>query len=443
MLSNRRLFLKTSALTAAALMAPAASGLRGQTKNKPSDTVRVAVVGIRSRGKSHYRNFSRLANVEVKTLCDIDERLFPDAVKEVEALTGKRPKTVVDFRTVLDDKEIDAVAIATPDHWHALHTLWACQAGKDVYVEKPLAYTLQEGRLMVRAGRRFNRIVQVGTQHVSDPVVAEAIDLIRDGLLGKIYLGRVIVFGHRSNIGRVKDSPVPPGVHWDLFLGPAPYRPFNENRFHYKWHWYWDTSTSELGNNAVHFLDVLRRGMNKRTHPVQVFCSGGFYGYDSDQEIPNLQSAHYAYADGVKLEVEVRSLYTNSEAGLKSGCFFYGDQGWMQVQPGAFQSFLGEKDEPGPTKTAADLQTASPELRGLNHFRNFIDCVRSRNAQDLRAEVGEGHLSTALSHLGNIAYRTRRLLEFNPHAERFINDEDADSYLQRDYRPPYLLPENI
>jgi predicted dehydrogenase len=443
MISSRRSFLKSSAVTTASMVLATPLVKTSRAKSSPNNTINVAVIGLHGRGKSHYRSFCRLPNVKVTTLCDIDERLFANAVQEIEKLTGNKPKTVVDYHQVLEDKDIDVVSLATPDHWHGLQTIWACQAGKDVYVEKPLAYTIEEGRKMVQAGRKYKCVVQIGTQHTSDPVIREAINQVRDGVLGKVYMGRVIVYGHRSDIGRVKDSAVPPGVNWDLFLGPAPYRPFNENRFHYKWHWYWDTSTSEFGNNGVHFLDIIRRGMDKRIHPVKVNCSGGFYAYDSDQEIPNLQVAHYEYADGAMIELEVRSLYTNPEAGLKSGCFFYGSKGWMQIQPGAFKTFLGDKDEPGPGMTRQDQDTADFETKGLDHFHNFIDCVRSRKCEELHADVLEGHLSTTLSHLGNISYRTGRKLDFNPYSEKFINDDDANSFLQREYRQPFVLPEQI
>ena len=432
---NRRNFMISLAAT---------SAIVGKTFAKsPNESINMAVVGLRGRGRAHYSNFFRIPGVTVKAVCDIDGRLFPQAVSDIEEMCGQKPDTYTDIRHLLESKDIDAVSIASPDHWHALHTIWACQAGKDVYVEKPLAYTIDEGRKMVQAARKYDRVVQVGTQHISDPVVREAIQFVQDGKLGEIYMGRIIVYGHRTNIGRVKDSPVPEGVNWDLFLGPAPMRPFNENRFHYKWHWFWDTSTTEFGNNGVHMMDMIRRGMGKRLHPEKVHCTGGFYGYDSDQEIPNLQTGTYEYGDGKITEMEVRSLYTNPEAGIKSGCFFYGSEGWMQLQPGKYNTFFGTKDEPGPAKIRDDLETAEFDIRGLEHFTNFIDCVRSRKWEDLNADVLDGHLSTTICHLGNIAFRTERKLLFNPHSEKFINDEEADSYLTKMYRAPYILPEQV
>ena len=444
---NRRGFLKKSAITTAGLAAGASAVKAGYAVKSPNDTINVAVVGIRSRGgdyngNGHYATLSKIPNVRVTTLCDVDENLFPDGVANVEKMSGFRPKTEVDIRKVLEDKDIDAVSIASPDHWHALHTIWSCQAGKDVYLEKPISYNLTEGRKMVQAARKYNRVVQTGTQSRSSRVVHEAIKFLREGKLGDIYMGRSIVYGHRANIGRIKDSPIPEGVNWDMFLGPAPYRPFNKNRFHYNWHWYWDTSTSELGNNGTHSVDRLRWGMNKRTHPVEVECMGDFFVWDSDQEIPNLQTAMFRYDDGTFIQMEVRSLFTNAEAGLKSGSFFYGSEGWMQLGHTEFKTFFGTKDEPGPSMSSDDLV---PKFEGLDvpHFTNFIDCMRSRRWQDLNADILEGHLSTSMAHIGNIAYRTGRKLKFNPTAEKFIDDDDANSYLTRTGRYPYILPDEV
>jgi len=311
----------------------------------------------------------------------------------------------------------------------------------------------------VQAARKYGRMVQVGTQNRSNEVAAEAVRLIHEGKLGDVYLGRGIVYGHRGDIGCVKDSPIPKGVNWDLFLGPAPYRPFNENRFHYNWHWFWDTSTTEFGNNGTHQMDKIRWGMNKHVHPTTVSCNGGFYGWDSDQEIPNLQTATYKYEDGTMMELEIRSLYTNPEFGSKSGCFFYGTEGWMYLGASEFKTFFGPKDEPGPSMTSSDSklptlknfseasEKGTAKIRELEftHFSNFIDCVRSRKWQELNADILEGHMSTGIIHLGNIAYRTEQKLTFNPQSEIFIGDhaDDANSYMTREYRTPFVVPDEV
>jgi predicted dehydrogenase len=341
--SNRREFLKKSAVGTAGLMMSSPIGRNGFSKNVSDDQVNIAVVGIRSRGAQHYRQFLKIPNVHVTTICDIDERLFPKAIKEIEDKTGKKPNTVVDFRRILDDKNVDAVAIATPDHWHALQSIWACQAGKDVYVEKPISYTIEEGRKMIQAARKYSRVVQVGTQNRSDVVTQEAIKFLHEGKLGDIYMARGVYYGARDSIGFKPDGSIPDKVHWDLFLGPAPYRPFNENRFHYTWHWFWDTGTTDLGNNGIHIMDKARWGLNKRIHPISVHCSGGYFVYDSDQETPNTQVAVYEYDDGTILECEIRNLFTNFEENMVVGNFFYGSKGWMYLKSGEFKTFLVEK----------------------------------------------------------------------------------------------------
>jgi predicted dehydrogenase len=447
---NRRGFIKKSMLASAGLTVGAPAYIRGFARNKPSDTINVAVAGIRSRGgyyyggSGHTANYTKIKNSRVVAICDIDENLFDQAIADIGKLGGEKPKTVVDFRDLLDDPEIDVVSIATPDHWHALQTIWACQAGKDVYIDKPISYTIDEGRKMVEAARKYHRVVQAGTQSRSSKLVRKAIQVIHDGAIGDVYMGRGVVYGHRASIGRLPDSPIPDGVHWDLFLGPAPYRPFNQNRFHYNWHWYWDTATSEFGNNGIHYMDKIRWGMKKRVHPEKIHCSGGFYVYDSDQEIPNLQIGTFEFTDGTIMELEVRSLYTNYEEGESGGCFFYGSKGWMHLGNNSFQVYLGTEKEKGPGLQKSDIEPDEYEKAEIEpHFVNFLDCVRSRRWQDLNADIQEGHMSTAMMLMGNIAYRTGRKLTFNGNAERFIGDDDANTYLTRQYRPPYVLPEEI
>jgi predicted dehydrogenase len=445
---NRRGFLKKSAVTTAGLVIGAPVIKKGFAKDSPNERINIAVIGVHGRGGGgpnggigHIKEFSRVPNVRVATLCDVDERLFPEKVAQAEEASGFKPKTEIDFRKVLEDKDIDAVSITTPEQWHALQTIWACQAGKDVYVEKPVSHTIDEGRKMVQAARKYNRVVQAGTQRRSDRSTIEAVKFLHEGKLGKIYLSRGVVSGIRQSIGHTKDSPIPNGVHWDLFLGPAPYRPFNENRFIYNWHWFWETGTAELGNNGIHSMDVQRWGMNKRVHPVKIHCTGGCYVWDSDQETPNVVFATYEYEDGSILECEV----CNLPAGKVSIPKFYGSEGWMDEGNNVF---FGRKGEAGPSISGGGAeqkkQQMKPEAKSADpHFVNFIDCVRSRRWQDLNAEIEEGHMSTALCHLGNISYRTGRKLTFNPYSEKFVNDEDANSYLKKEYRYPYAVPDEV
>jgi len=451
---HRRSFIKTSgAVTAGTLIGPQLLG-RPSAKNSPNETVRVAVIGIRSRGMDHCRALAQIPNVSISTLCDIDKRLLPGAVAEVEKLTGQRPATATEYRKVLEDPNIDAVSIATPNHWHALQTIWACQAGKDVYVEKPVSHTILEGRRMVEAARKYKRVVQTGTQSRSSPATVRAIDFLHGGGLGDIYMAKGLCLKPRGSIGHVQDSAIPEGVNWDTYLGPAPYRPFNENRFHYKWHWFWDTGNGDFGNQGIHQADIARWALDKATHPVKIQGFSNFFVWDSDQETPNIQHLEFEYEDGRILQFEVRGLGTNDEGGIRIGDLVYGSKGWMNIRnedEGKCQSHLSDiqlmpsgfssyKEDIGPVFTNDDPATSDTVV---NHFTNFINCVRNRKWEDLNADILEGHLSTSLCHLGNIACRLKRPLRFDPVGETFLDDAEADSYLSKVYRSSFELPEVV
>lgn len=450
---ERRTFIKkmTVASTGAIISIPM---IKNSRANSANDSVNIAVVGIRSRGKDHYRALAKIPNVTIVAICDIDQRLFPEAVAEIEKLTGKKPYTETEYRKILENDDIDAVSLATPNHWHALQTIWACQAGKDVYVEKPVSHTIEEGRKMVEAARKYNRVVQTGTQARSQTATINAMNFMNDGGLGKIYMARGLCLKPRGSIGHVKNSKIPDGVNWDNFLGPAPYRAFNTNRFHYKWHWFWDTGCGDLGNQGIHQADIARWALGKNSHPVKIQGVGNYFIWDSDQETPNMQQLEFEYADGSILQFEVRGLGTNSEAGIRVGNLIFGSKGWMsldnedvgtgkvyksniELKSSGFSSY---SEEEGPVFSNDDPAASNSVV---NHFANFIMCVKSRKWQNLNADIMEGHLSTSLCHLGNIACRTKKTLHFNPNSEKFINDQEADSYLTKFYRSPFLLPENV
>lgn len=442
---NRRLFISKTAAATAGL---AALPVRGLAQKSANDTINVAIIGLRGdnaghptwtargRGLDHYEHLSGIANVRISHVVDVDERHFATALPFAKSKWGGAPKTATDFRRVLDDRDVDVVTIAAPDHWHALMTIWACQAGKDVYVEKPVSHNIVEGRRMIEAARRYNRVVAVGTQRRSSPVLASAVKFLRDGGLGTIYSGRTVIHRPRDPIGVAPQGPVPPSVNYDLWLGPAPDRPFSENHFHYNWHWFWEYGTTDLGNTGVHSLDAVRWLLGKSEHPRTAYCSGGLYeaGAPTDQTTPNMQQATYRYADGTELHCDLRNWFSGPPEA--QGVYVSGSKGWMKVGDDRAQVYFGRKNEPGPTLTA---ETAADP--GQAHFENFIECVRSRNSQKLRAPLEEGHLSSTLCHLGNISYRVGRSVTFDGAAERFIGDEEADRLLGRTYRAPYVLPE--
>ncbi len=451
---DRRDFIRKSSGVSAGMMMSTPFIKTGKGNRNANDTINVAVIGIRNRGRDHYRALSKVKNVRITHLCDIDERLFPERVAEVEKLTGSKPATGMEYRKILDNKDIHAVSIATPNHWHALQTIWACQAGKDVYVEKPVSHTVLEGRKMVEAARKYNRIVQTGTQSRSADSTINAFKFIHEGGLGKVYMSKGLCLKPRASIGHTPITPVPQGVNWDAFLGPAPYHPFTKNRFHYKWHWFWNTGNGDLGNQGIHQADLARWALKKWTHPVMIHGNGGYFVYDSDQETPNIQHLEFQYEDGTILQFEVRGLGTNPEGEVRIGNLIYGARGWMKIASedvGGSQvrfadvnltesGFSSYEESPGPKFTDEDPARADSTL---NNFNNFIDCVRSRNWQALNGDILEGHLSSALCHLGNIATRLGRTLRFNPSSETFANDPEADSYLTKVYRTPYVLPEEV
>ena len=432
--TTRRQFVKQSGTVS--LLAAAPLVRNTFAKDRPSDTVNVAVMGIRSRGTDHAMSLASLPNVNVAVLCDPDERLFPKTIAEVEKICGKRPRTETDIRKVLENKDIDAITVAAPNSWHALATIWACQAGKDVYVEKPVSHNISEGRRMVEAATKYSRIIQVGTQGRSSPLVRSAMEFLHGGRLGKIYMVKCVIFRPRESLGRKLNSPVPEGVHYDLWVGPSPWRPFNENRFHYNWHWFWDTGNGETGNNGPHYTDIARWALQKYEHPRRIQSMGGYDVFDSDQETLNTQFSLLEYQDGTRVQVEVRGLYTNAEDGMTMGLLVYGSEGWMHLNFERWAAFYGRKNEPGEHREL-------PEEKDTSHFANFVECVRTRKVEALAAPILEGHLSTSMCHLANIAYRAGRQVIFDPVNENFPGDDLANSYLTREYRYPFVVPERI
>jgi predicted dehydrogenase len=437
---DRRHFLMSSAMLPAALKA---SALRSQ-----NNTVRVAVVGFNGRGKAHISAYLKMPNVEIAALCDVDPAVVESGCKMIEAAGKKRPPTFSDIRKVLDDKSIDAVSIATPNFHHTLQTIWAVQAGKDVLVEKPVSYNMFEAQQIIAASRKYNRIVQNGTG--AQLWLHEAKKRLQEGLIGDVYMARGLCFKWRDTIGRAKEEPVPPGVAYDLWTGPAPAKPFTRNRFHYNWHWQWEYGNGDLGNQGAHQIHSARIGLGVK-YPTQISSMGGHYVFDDDQETPNTQVATFEFQeDGKKklLVFEVRHWMTNNEAGIGEradarpgapaeqaqsiGNIWYGSKGYMATTNDGWRTFMGKEGAPGP-KSEAD-----PVYPG---FVNFIDVVRSRKREDQLAEVEEGAISTMLIHLANISYRTRRTLYFDPITYTCKGDAEATAMFTRaQYRSPFTVP---
>jgi predicted dehydrogenase len=422
---TRRRFLTASAATAAGLSALTYAG----AANGPNERVRLAVMGVNGRGRQLAQGFSALANAEIACICEPDDNVVPAALKAVNAKQKQPPRHERDVRRVLQDKSITALVVAAPDHWHALATVWACQAGKHVYVEKPISHNIIEGRRMIEAARRHNRVVQVGTQRRSARHYASAADLVRSGKLGRIPFARTWIAGNRPSIGRVKDSDPPKGVDYDLWLGPAPQRPFNQNRFHYKWHWHWDYSTAELGNNGIHALDMVRFLMNLDT-PTRISAGGGKFFYDDDQETPDTHVATFDFPS-CSVVWEHRIWSRTGLMGESWGVALYTERGVLVFDRNGWHIAEG-------TVEASDKPDKGFERA---HLQNFLDCI-TKGARP-SADIEEGHKSTRMCHLGNIALRLSRTLRFDAKTETCLGDREANQLLGRTYRKPFVLPDKV
>ena len=465
---TRRHFMETG--TALAALAGISSLVSSERVLGANDRVRVAICGLHGRGNDHLQNYAKIKNVEIAALCDIDESVLSERAAQMEKAGLAKAAVFTDVRKLLDDKSIDAISIATPNHWHSLMAIWACQAGKDVYVEKPCSHNLWEGQQLVKAAARYNRIVQHGTQSRSDRSVREAVQKISEGAIGDAYMARGICYKWRDTIGKASVQPVPPGVDYDRWTGPAPLREFTKNRFHYNWHWQWQYGNGDLGNQGVHQMDVARWGMGLG-FPSKVSAIGGHFMFQDDQETPNDLSCSFQFdlPGGVRrlITFEVRHWITNHEAEIGTsglgvpepvksasrptlgptsgsrnsiGNIFYGSKGYLATgdeDAATYAVWLGQDQEKQPPVTGGSE---------LAHFQNFIDCVVSRKKADLHAPIEEGHISCALVHLANASYRLGRTIDFNPETQTVIGDDEAARLLRdgdRSYRAPFVIPDEV
>jgi predicted dehydrogenase len=480
---TRRSFLKSTLYTGAALGLPARSWAQVAGAN---EDIRIAVVGFGGRGGDHIQGYSNLRKngekVRIVGLCDVDKDILSKVLKSFND-RGEEVAGFTDIRQLLEHKNVDAISIATPNHWHALATIWACQAGKDVYVEKPISHNVWEGRKAVEAARKYQRIVQAGTQSRSSDGLREAVEWVRAGNLGKITTARGLCYKRRKSIGKVDAPvPVPSNIDYDLWCGPAPKLPLSRGRLHYDWHWVWSTGNGDLGNQGIHQMDIARWFLGVNELSPRVFSVGGRLGYVDDGETPNTQIVYHAYA-AAPLIFEVRGLaektgsdkmdkYKGGSVAVIIDC----ENGYVLV--------------PNYSKaTAYDKSgTVIKEFEGAkDHYANFLNAMRSRKTADLNADILEGHLSSALCHTGNISYRlgaekspeeireqirgdreaketfdrmTEHLaandvdlnktkatlgpvLKMDPKAERFLGNAKANEFLTREYREPFVVPQMV
>ena len=481
---SRRQFLGNASLAAAAAAVSSIPVLGSELRRTvgPNDRLRIATIGVKGRGLDHLNQWLKMADVEVAAICDIDENVIHGAVDRIEKVSGKKPVYYKDLRKLFEDKSIDAVSVATCNHWHSLAGIWAVQAGKHAYVEKPISHNVFEGRKLVEAALKYNKIVAVGTQCRSMKGMRDAMQFLHSGKIGKVKVARGFCYKSRKSIGKRPNGPVPSGVDFDIWLGPAPERPFNPNRFHYNWHWMWDTGNGDLGNQGVHQVDIARWGINKNEHPISTISVGGRLGYEDDGETPNTQITVQDYGD-VQMIFEVRGLPTDKyaankdkAAGVLVGDVFECTGGVLVI----------------PTYSSGIAYTPDGELiqrfgggEDAAHFRNFIDAIKASQPGLLNAPALEGHLSAAACHLSNISYRLGtpkplttenpfgkneaanetyrrfrdhlkennvsldtnfvmgREIKFDSKNETVPGDAEASKLLTREYRKPYVVPENV
>ncbi len=472
---NRRKFLKKSAAaTVASSFVIAGTKSSGKVLGA-NDAIRIGVAGLHGRGSSHVGGFAGMEGVQVTYLIDPDATQFASRSKTVKSKGGNTPTNVKDIREALDDKNLDAISIATPNHWHSLMAIWGCQAEKDVYVEKPCSHNVFEGGKLVEAARKYNRIVQHGTQSRSTRGWAEVIELVKSGNYGELKVAKGYCYKPRGSIKTKPFTDPPAELDFNLWLGPAPDQQFHRNLVHYNWHWFWDTGNGDIGNQGVHQMDIARWGIPYAGLPKSVFSLGGRLGYEDQGETPNTQLTVFDYGSA-KLLFEVRGL--NSPRKVTNE--FYTTEGMLTI--GKFYPKGGGEAISLP-KTEVNMGPG-----GSNHFANFISAVRSRNQSDLNAEVQEGHLSAALGHLANISYRlgeevafTPRTgtlgddkvaydallsmeehlsqgnglklsaskyrlgahLQFNAASEKFKGNDKANAMLTRNYRTPFVVPSRV
>jgi len=477
---NRRQFLRLTTASLAALTLPRTTWSRVLGAN---DEIRVAVVGFHGQGKTHINSFGKIKGVRIVALCDVDSEVL-NAEAEKFKSRNEIVQTFTDVRRLLERKDIDAISIATPNHWHSLMTIWACQAGKDVYVEKPVSHNVWEGRQAVNASRKYNRIVQAGTQARSSSAIREAMDLLHRGEFGKIKLVRGLCYKRRASIGKTTgQQPIPAYIDYDLWTGPAQLVGLMRKNLHYDWHWVWNTGNGDIGNQGIHQMDLARWALNANHIATNVFSLGGRFGYIDDGETPNTQIASYEFPEG-RIIFEVRGLPASKDSntmdkylGIDIGVVVHCEHGTLAF-PSNYSNVLLYDDKNNLVKTFTG---------GGNHYENFIEAVRSRDRSKQTADILEGHLSSALCHLGNISYRLgtnkspeeiREILQsdndameacerayehlvanevdleqyrpimglflkLNPKSEKFTNNKEANKYLTRQYRAPFVVPKRV
>jgi predicted dehydrogenase len=417
---SRRNFLKRTSTASAALVTLGSAG-SFRASGSPNEKLLIGVMGCNGRGRDHVAGHLSVPNAEIAYVCDVDSRAIEKGMAALGNKQSRKPQGVKDFRRMLEDKSVDAISIATPDHWHAPATILACAAGKHVYVEKPGSHNAHESQLMVEAARKHKRVVQMGNQRRSWPWVIEGMRALHNGEIGKLFFARAWYTNRRGSIGRGKVAPVPDWLDYELWQGPAPERPFRDNIIHYNWHWFWHWGTGELGNNGIHALDLARWGLQVDA-PRRITCGGNRYHFDDDQETPDVYVTTFDFGDkGISWDGQ--SCDPRGFEGAGFGVNFHGENGTL-VMAGNDVKIYDTKD-----KLVRDIKGKGDDVL---HFANFADAIR--DGKKLNAEIEDGQRSTMLCHLGNIAWRSGHTINFDPKARKIVGDRNAAEFWRREYR---------
>lgn len=422
--SDRRLFLKAGASIAAASLAYDGADVCSQEETKPesaNERIAIGVMGVNGRGGAIAKGMMARPNTQIAYICDVDTRASERAASYVEKNSGKKPKIVTDFRNILDDNGVDVLVVATPNHWHAPATIMGCNAGKHVYVEKPCSHTAAEGEWAVQAARNNQRVVQMGTQRRTWPAIVEAIGKIHDGAIGKTLYARTWYNNRRSSIGIGKNTDVPAWLDWDLWQGPAPRVPYNDNIVHYNWHWHWHWGNGELGNNGVHGIDIARWGLDV-TYPLRVTAGGGKYRHDDDQETPDTMMVTMDFPEGKTMTWEGLSWSPLGVHDKSFGISIHGTEGTVIIRDAGYTVYDMQRKE---------IDAQSGAAGDADHFQDFLDAIREDRRPN--ADIEKAHRSTLLCHLGNIAYRTGSTLPTDPKNGHILDNPDAEALWSREY----------
>ncbi|MDR1501381.1 MAG: Gfo/Idh/MocA family oxidoreductase [Prevotella sp.] len=444
-MSTRRDFIKKAIVSTSALsFGGVLNGLSAKSYsniNGANDKIHVAAIGVNSRGGALAANFAKQKGCEITYICDVDSRAIAKCSDAVAKIQGFRPKGEKDLRKVLESKDVDAVIIATPDHWHAPAALMAMQAGKDIYLEKPCSYCPEEGEILINGVAKYNRVLQMGNQRRSWPNVQEGIQAIKEGIIGNVHFGKAWYTNNRTSIGTGKEVAVPEWLDWDLWQGPAPRVAYKDNIVHYNWHWFWRWGTAESMNNGTHMVDILRWGMELE-YPTMVNSAGGRYFFKDDWETPDTQVINMEFGKSKSMTWEGRSCNGRTIEGSSVGSMFYGDKGSMLITGSdGYRVFDMDNKvvKQQYSKIEIDPRNLMNPAESLDalHINNFFDGIRK--GEKLNSDIVSGHKSTLLMQVGNIAQRVGRQLNIDSANGRIMHDTDAMKYWSRDYQPGWEM----